>query len=245
VRPQHLVREPEALTVGGTRFVLYPARGGETADALLIHVPDRGALFVGDAFIRSLLPRVLVHGHPPLTDIFTAEALPAIESALQELHERVRTGVREGRTLAEVLHGNILPTSLREHPAGVVPYLVMRDSLHNLPDFKRIRQIYREFRMHLKLGGVFLNADLINAPTVGLRRRYDGVAAGRSRREGGSARDLDALVRYGRRSPARSGREPFPATLEEHLAALQAGGFKDVDCFWKELRQAVFGGHAR
>src|SRR5262249_28318457 len=90
VRPHHLVRERETLMVGGTRFVLYPARGGETADALLIHVPDRGALFVGDAFmpylgapfvaegsaeglfevmtlIRSLQPRVLVHGHPPLT----------------------------------------------------------------------------------------------------------------------------------------------------------------------------------
>ena len=47
-RPNHLLREPETLTVGGTRFVLYPARGGETADALLIHVPDRGVLFVGE-----------------------------------------------------------------------------------------------------------------------------------------------------------------------------------------------------
>src|SRR5262245_56034439 len=50
-RPTHLVREPETLTVGGTRFVLYPVRGGETADALLIQVPDRGVLFVGDAFM--------------------------------------------------------------------------------------------------------------------------------------------------------------------------------------------------
>jgi glyoxylase-like metal-dependent hydrolase (beta-lactamase superfamily II) len=150
-RPNHLVREPETLTVGGTRFVLYPAHGGETADALLIHVPDRSVLFVGDAFmpylgapfvaegsaeglfetitlIRSLQPRVLVHGHPPLTDNFTAEALPAIEAALRELHQRVRTAVGEGRTLVEILHDNILPASLREYPAAVVPYLVMRDN---------------------------------------------------------------------------------------------------------------------
>src|SRR5215468_7612677 len=53
-RPNHLVREPETLTVGGTKFVLYPARGGETADALLIHLPDRGVLFVGDAFMPYL-----------------------------------------------------------------------------------------------------------------------------------------------------------------------------------------------
>jgi hypothetical protein len=25
---------------------------------------------------------------------------------------------------------------------------------------------------------------------------------------------------------------------------LRAAGFKDVDCFWKELRRAVFGGYA-
>src|SRR5215475_2754427 len=151
VRPHHLVRAPETLTVGGTRFVLYPARGGETADALLIHVPDRGALFVGDAFmpyfgapfvaegsadglfetmalIRSLQPRVLVHGHPPLTDIFTVDVLPAIEAALRELHQRVRTAVVEGRTLVEILHENILPVSLREHPTAIMPYLVMRDN---------------------------------------------------------------------------------------------------------------------
>ena len=151
VRPNHFVREREALIVGGTRFVLYPARGGETADALLIHVPDRGALFVGDAFmpylgapfvaegsaeglfdvlalIRSLQPSVLVHGHPPLTDIFTVEALPVIEAALRELHQRVRTAIAEGRTLAELLHDNILPGSLRERPASVLPYLVMRDN---------------------------------------------------------------------------------------------------------------------
>jgi len=150
-RPTHLVREPETLTVGGTRFVLYPARGGETSDALLIHLPDRGVLFVGDAFmpylgapfvaegsaeglfetialIRSLQPRLLVHGHPPLTEIFTAEALPAIGTALQELHQRVRTAVSEGRTLAEILRDNILPASLREHPTAVAPFLVMRDN---------------------------------------------------------------------------------------------------------------------
>jgi len=151
VRPHHLVRERETLTVGGTRFVLYPARGGETADALLIHVPDRGVLFVGDAFmpylgapfvaegsadglfevmtlIRSLQPRVLVHGHPPLTDVFNVGALPAVEAALRDLHRRIRAAVGEGRTLAEILHENILPASLRDQPAAVMPYLVMRDN---------------------------------------------------------------------------------------------------------------------
>jgi glyoxylase-like metal-dependent hydrolase (beta-lactamase superfamily II) len=167
-RPQHLVRERETLTIGGTRFVLYPAHGGETVDALLIHVPDRGVLFVGDAFmpylgapfvaegsadgllevmtlIRSLQPRVLVHGHPPLTDIFTAAALPGIDAALRELHERTRAGVSEGRPLAAILHDNILPASLREHPMAVMPYLVMRENF--------IKRVYHQSTGYWKPDG--------------------------------------------------------------------------------------------
>jgi hypothetical protein len=36
----------------------------------------------------------------------------------------------------------------------------------------------------------------------------------------------------------------FPATLDEQLAAMKAAGFKDVDCFWKDLQWALIGGYA-
>jgi hypothetical protein len=39
------------------------------------------------------------------------------------------------------------------------------------------------------------------------------------------------------------GTGPFPANLEQHLAALQAAGFKQVDCFWKDLQRALYGGY--
>jgi len=151
VVPDRLVGTRETLSVGGTEFVLYPARGGETEDALLIHLPGSGVLFVGDVFmpylgapflpegspeglfetialIRSLTPQILIHGHPPLTELFTVEALPGIEAALHELYERTRQGIRNGRTLVELLHENILPSSLREHPGAVFRYLVVRDN---------------------------------------------------------------------------------------------------------------------
>ena len=149
--PDRLVSARETLTVGGIELVLYPVRGGETEDALLIHLPGRGVLFVGDAFmpffgapflpegspegffemlglVRSLSPRLLVHGHPPLTETFTAEALPGLEAALRELYQRTLQGVGKGQTLVELLHQNVLPASLREHPRAVLPYLVMREN---------------------------------------------------------------------------------------------------------------------
>jgi glyoxylase-like metal-dependent hydrolase (beta-lactamase superfamily II) len=151
VVPDHLVGARETLTVGGTEFVFSPVFGGETADALLIHLPATGVLFVGDAFmpylgapflpegsaeglfetiavIRSLTPRILVHGHPPLSELFTVEALPGFEAALREIYERTLEGIRDGRTLAELLEQNWLPTSLRAHPTAVMPFLVIRDN---------------------------------------------------------------------------------------------------------------------
>lgn len=151
VVPDRLVSAREALTIGGIEFVLYPAHGGETEDALLIHLPGSGVLFVGDAFmpyfgapflpegspeqffetlslIRSLGPRLLVHGHPPLTELFTVQALPGLEAALHELYDRTRQAIGEGRTVAEILTQNILPATLRQHQSLVLPYLVMREN---------------------------------------------------------------------------------------------------------------------
>src|SRR5262245_25562220 len=136
VVPDHLVDTRETLMVGGTEFVFYPVQGGETLDALLIHLPEPGVLFVGDVFmpylgapflpegsaeglfetialIRSLNPRILIHGHPPLSDLFTVEALPDFESALREVYSRTLEGIGDGRTLTEMLDQNWLPTPLR------------------------------------------------------------------------------------------------------------------------------------
>ena len=149
--PDHVLSDRETVTVGGTEFVLYPVRGAETSDSLLIHLPATGVLFVGDTFmpflgapflpegspealfeniglIRSLGPQLLIHGHPPLTDTFTIEALPGFATALRELHTRTLARIAEGRPLPAILHENILPAMLSAHPRSVLPYLVAREN---------------------------------------------------------------------------------------------------------------------
>ena len=129
-------------------------------------------------------------------------------------------------------------------PSRSAPFdaVVSSSCLHNLRDFGRIRQIYGEIREHLKPGGIFLNLDLVNAPTAELHQRYRALTAARREREGISSGSVETMV-HGR-SVTNAGRGPFPATLEEQLAALIAAGFKDVDCFWKELGRALVGGYA-
>ncbi len=150
VVPDQLISQPTTLTVGGTEFVLYPASGGETSDALMVHLPASGVLFVGDvmmpylgqpfagegspegllealAFIGTLRPRLLIHGHTTLTEQFTAESVAGLEAALTQLHGEVLDGIRGGRTLPDILEEASLPAVLRDHPTAVVPYLVIRD----------------------------------------------------------------------------------------------------------------------
>ena len=150
VVPDQLISQPTPLTAGGTELVLYPAPGGETSDALMVHLPASGVLFTGDvlmpylgqpfagegspegllealAFIASLRPRLLIHGHTTLTEQFTAEAVPGLKAALTQLHGEVLDGIRGGRALPDILQEASLPAVLRDHPTAVVPYLVIRD----------------------------------------------------------------------------------------------------------------------
>jgi glyoxylase-like metal-dependent hydrolase (beta-lactamase superfamily II) len=148
--PDQLIAEPTSLTIGGTELVLYPTRGGETPDALMIYLPASGLLFTGDVmmpyignpflaegspeglletlrFIRNLAPRTLIQGHTPLTETFTIEIIPGLEAALTELHGHVLDDILAGRTLPDILGRCYLPEVLRGHPRAVVPYLVIRD----------------------------------------------------------------------------------------------------------------------
>jgi tRNA (cmo5U34)-methyltransferase len=128
-------------------------------------------------------------------------------------------------------------------PFGPFDAAASSSCLHNLRDFKRVSEIYADIREHLKPGGVFLNLDLLNAPTAELQQRYIGVAAARRQRGGGTGEGPGAMLRRAERSPAEVGAGPFPANLEQHLAALKAAGFKQVDCFWKDLQRALYGGY--
>ena len=150
VKPELLISKRTSLVVGGTEFVLIPMRGGETPDALLVHLPDSGLLFAGDVlmpylgvpfsaegspeglletmrYIRELAPRQLIEGHTTLTENFTIEALAGLEPALTELHHFALAKIGESMPLPHILDLAYLPALLRDYPAAVVPYLVTRD----------------------------------------------------------------------------------------------------------------------
>jgi tRNA (cmo5U34)-methyltransferase len=166
----------------------------------------------------------------------TCVAQDGSEPMLRRARQLVSTyGDRITLHQSDLFEANWLPGEL-----GPFDAVVSSSCLHNLRDFERIREIYGEIHAHLKPGGAFLNADLINAPTATLHQRYDAVAAARRASQGASTEELAAMVRH----TAGASAGPFPASLEQHLAALKVAGFKDVDCFWKDLQRALYGGYA-
>jgi glyoxylase-like metal-dependent hydrolase (beta-lactamase superfamily II) len=155
-RPDVTVAERREISVGGTRIVLQPVSGGETRDALLVFLPDEGVMFVGDVLMPYLgapfldegslpglldtidvinreNPRVLLHGHDPLSRLFpTPAVLISLEPHLQWLQSQVVEGVRQGKSRAALQQANLIPPGLLAGDSAVhLPYLVMRENVIN------------------------------------------------------------------------------------------------------------------
>src|SRR2546422_368153 len=69
-----------------------------------------------------------IHGHPPLTAMFTIDAMPGLQAPFRSLYDRSLDAAHAARPLAELLHDNFIPASLRDTPKAVLPYLIARDT---------------------------------------------------------------------------------------------------------------------
>ena len=155
-KPDITIDHQTEVTIGGTRIEFIPVQGGETQDALFIHLPDLSVLFVGD-FIMPYLgapfveegnleglleaidivvqkhPRHLLHGHQPLTRLFASPSmLASMKTYLAWLQEEVLAAIRRGDERALIQQANLIPPGLLAgDPDAHLPYLVMRENVIN------------------------------------------------------------------------------------------------------------------
>jgi len=240
VKPDRLITAPETIRDGGLDLRLIPAMSGETPDALFIEDRSHGLLFVGDAFmpyagapfvaegsaegylgaismVLDLQPRRLIHGHSPLTAIFNMAAMPGLRDALGALYQHGLAAAHTARPIADLLHDNFLPESLRATPAAVQPYLIARDTF--------IQRLYTQHAGYWQANGegidAFTRAEWAAA--------IDAVGGGGDSSFVRAARDLEArgdaalalqiaelgLVRHPTSAPLRQLRERALTTLRE------------------------------
>jgi len=155
-KPDITIDRHTEMKIGGTRIEFIPVQGGETRDALLIHLLDHGVMFVGD-FIMPYLgapfveegsldglldaidivvqksPRYLLHGHEPLTRLFASPVMLAnLKSHLAWLGEQVLAAIRRGDERASIQQANLIPPGLLTGDPDVQqPYIVMRENVIN------------------------------------------------------------------------------------------------------------------
>jgi glyoxylase-like metal-dependent hydrolase (beta-lactamase superfamily II) len=151
-KPDATVDRSTDLRIGGTRVEVIPVQGGETRDALFIHLPDLRVLFVGD-FIMPYIgapfavegslqglfdaidvvgqknPSYMLHGHEPLTRNFSSpEMLAQLKTNLVWLRDEVQTSIRRGDNRAALHRANLIPPGLLGGRAdALLPYLVLRE----------------------------------------------------------------------------------------------------------------------
>jgi glyoxylase-like metal-dependent hydrolase (beta-lactamase superfamily II) len=140
------------LSIGGSNFELIPVHGGETRDAMLIYLPDERVMFMGDVImpylgapftdegdlpglfdaidaVVSRNPQHLLHGHEPITRVFsTPLILSHVKTDLAWLREQVLTAVRRGDERAAIHQLNLIPPDLlARQPDAYQPYLILRE----------------------------------------------------------------------------------------------------------------------
>ena len=144
------------MQIGSTRIEFIPVQGGETPDALFIHLPDHSVLFVGD-FIMPYLgapfleegnlpgllaaidivvqkqPQHLLHGHEPLTQTFASPSMLAqLKTHLAWLQTEVLAAIRRGTDRASIQQANLIPPGLLAgNPDTYLPYFLLRESVIN------------------------------------------------------------------------------------------------------------------
>jgi tRNA (cmo5U34)-methyltransferase len=109
--------------------------------------------------------------------------------------------------------------------SGPFDAVVSSRAIHHLPDARK-RELFGEIFARLRGGGWFLNFDHVRAPTEALRETYIRV------QEPGSAPPADH----------HQGHHSHTSPLLGQLRMLEEVGFSDVDCFWKHLGSAIYGG---
>lgn len=106
-------------------------------------------------------------------------------------------------------------------------------SIHHLDDPGKAA-LFRRIHAALRPGGMFINAEEVLAPTTALDQVYRDEWERLARAAGAPEEEFAGVedrARYDK-----------PAKVDEQLAWLREAGFADVDCYYKYLAFAVYGG---
>lgn len=211
-------------------------------DAFVAEWLDRQTQRAGErerrfAMIRALIPRTrdepfrildVAGGDGWLDERLLQEFPHASATVLDGSPEMVRRAEARLRPFGDrgrVVQADLMGPDWSATAGGPFDVIVSTIAIHNLEDPARVRELYREVYELTADGGLFLNFDYVRAAHPSLGRVFQRAST-----------DPDAgfMVVRGYRS--------YVGSVAEHLGWLREAGYFPADCFWRELRVALFGG---
>ena len=167
----------------------------------------------GDGALDELLLTKFPNAEATLVD-GSAFMVERAQERLKRFGDRVRYG-----------QGDLADSGWMDAVRGPFDVALSTIALHNLEDPARTRALYGEIARVLADGGLFMNLDYVRAPHPALGAVYRFASA-----------DPESGFMQVR------GYRAFLGTVEEHLGWMSEAGLSPTDCFWRELRLALFGG---
>ena len=172
----------------------------------------------------------------PRTRVWFADfSAPMLDAARRRL---------SGETHARIVAADFGSTRWVEAVADGRPYdvVVSGFAIHHQPDSRK-RTLYREIHDMLSPGGLFLNLDHVQSPTGRIEEVFTGYFVDHLYRAAASAglqssrADIEAEYRA---RPDK--KENLLSPLDAQCRWLREIGFEDVDCYFRVLELALFGG---
>jgi tRNA (cmo5U34)-methyltransferase len=154
---------------------------------------------------------------------------------LQKFGDRVR-----------IQKADLAEASWRAAIAGPFEAVVSAIAIHHITN-ERKRELYREVFQLLTKDGVFLNNDVIATPPA-MKERFETLNLAaiqeQERQQRGTSRALEQIqVEMREQLRLAGGRHHSQiAPLIDQLGWLSEAGFGSVDCYWRYLDLAIFGG---
>jgi SAM-dependent methyltransferase len=179
----------------------------------------------GDGFLARAVLAEFPSAHALLVD--------HSEPMLQRAHEAM--GPYSGR--CEIQAGDLAEPLPSKVGAGPFDLIVSGYAIHHLPTHRK-RSLYEEVHRLLAPGGLFVNVEHVASATPELESAYDEAYIDHLAAVSGKDRAVVERDYHGRPDKADNLLDP----VETQLGWLREIGFVQVDCYFKWLDLAVFGG---
>lgn len=185
----------------------------------------------------GILGRYLLQQLPQAKAVFIDHSDPMLQAARQHLKETPNACVIAGDFSSPEWTGQVTSHA----PFSII---VSGYAIHHQPDSRK-RAIYSEIYDLLAPGGIFLNVEHVASSTPDVESLFDELFIDHLYGYQSSSQEKTDVSRekIAREYHSRPDKkENILAPVEQQCEWLRESGFRDVDCFFKALELAIFGG---